>query len=350
FVFFYAALIGFIALTVPTLIAQVGDMYQALVGEKTYEAPEDPVVAEGPEGAMRADSGVESTEPDLTSEKQPDGSVVWFHDRNGNEVYDPGYLKLLVNWMTQMRSKFSDNPDLRHYPIGAEQVQNYISETGEKAVKSSIAAVSSAVYDVFGFLTAFVLIPIYLFYFLMGLTSLRDRVFEHLPGQYRDRVVSILGRIDEATSAFFKGRLLIMVIKGAIIAVVLAIVGLPYALLLGVVTGVGSLIPLVGAVIGLIPAVAIALLDTQSIHLAILTAAVFIVVELFENYALTPWILKDRVGLHPITILVSVFVAGALFGFVGMLLSVPIGSAAKILYKEFVLPEIKALAADKPPD
>ena len=80
----------------------------------------------------------------------------------------------------------------------------------------------------------------------------------------------------------------------------------------------------------------------------LLLAAIFLVIELFENYVLTPWILKDRVGLHPITILVSVFVAGALFGFVGMLLSVPIASVAKILYTEFVLPEIKALAADTP--
>jgi predicted PurR-regulated permease PerM len=72
-------------------------------------------------------------------------------------------------------------------------------------------------------------------------------------------------------------------------------------------------------------------------------------VELFENYVLTPWVLKDRVGLHPVTILVSVFAAGALFGFIGMLLSVPIASVAKILYSEFVDPYVKALAAEKPP-
>jgi len=353
FILFYASLVGFVALTIPTLIAQVGDLYQAAVGERTYAAEDvrDADLAEGKSNApsMKYVPKDAAQRRRISVEEQADGRVVFFHDRNWNGTWDPGYVRALMDWLTKLRKRFSDSPDLRHYPLGAERVQQYLAENGEKAVVTTVNVVGQAVYTLVGILTAFVLIPIYLFYFLMGLTSIRDRTFELFPGRFRDRIIGILTRMDEATSAFFKGRLIIMVIKGALAAAALAIVGLPYALFLGVVTGIGSLIPVVGSVIGLLPAVAIALLDSGSPGLAITVAVIFVVIEIFENYALTPWILKDRVGLHPVTILVSVFVAGALFGFVGMLLSVPIASVAKILYTEFVLPEIRALAAEKPP-
>jgi predicted PurR-regulated permease PerM len=182
----------------------------------------------------------------------------------------------------------------------------------------------------------------------MGLSDIRDRTFAMLPGRYRDRIVLILVQIDEAVSAFFRGRLIIMVIKAVVTSVALAIVGLPYALLLGLITGVGSLIPIAGFLMGIIPAVLIALFDSGSVTLALIVAGIFLVIEIVENYWLTPWVLKDRVGLHSVTILVSVFAAGALFGFVGMLLAVPITSIAKILFCEFILPEIRAFAAEKP--
>jgi len=105
----------------------------------------------------------------------------------------------------------------------------------------------------------FILIPIYLFYFLLGLSSIRDRSFALLPGRHRDRIRSILGRIDEAVSAFFRGRLVIMLIKGLITSVALFLLGVPFALVLGVITGVGSLIPIAGFLMGIVPAAVIAL-------------------------------------------------------------------------------------------
>ncbi|MHC4862074.1 MAG: AI-2E family transporter, partial [Planctomycetota bacterium] len=175
-----------------------------------------------------------------------------------------------------------------------------------------------------------------------------DHTIEHLPGRHRDRIVSVVTRIDEAVSAFFRGRLIIMFIKGVLTAVALWIAGVPFALILGVVTGVGSLIPIAGFLMGLIPGVTIAFLDSGSLGLACVVAGIFVGIEIFENYLLGPWILRDRVGLHPILLIVSVFVGGALFGFVGMLLAVPTAAALKILYLEFVLPEIRLLAAEKP--
>ena len=187
----------------------------------------------------------------------------------------------------------------------------------------------------------------------MGLSSMWERVTENLPGRYRERIVDILQSIDVAVSAFFRGRLIIMVMKGIITAVALIILGVPFALVIGVVTGIGSLIPIAGFLLGFIPAIAITFFDTGSPGTVLIVVAIFFAIEFFENYMLTPWVLQDRVGLHPLTIVVSVFVGGALFGFVGMLLSVPMTSVAKILFQEFVLPEIRSLASElpeKPPE
>ena len=331
FLIFYGLLVLTVVLTVPAFYGQLRELYVASVGDEGFE-----------EGDVNVDAS------DLSVVDPPwDGRIARYRDVNGNGRFDPGYLRKAGVWLEGVFDRLHEKqPEALERAMEAARAR--LLSVGTGAVDSAVGAVSGIVYSVIGFLTFFVLIPIYLFYFLMGLSAMWERVTEYLPGRHRERVVEIMRKIDVAVSAFFRGRLLIMVLKGLITAVALVILGIPFALVIGVVTGVGSLIPIAGFLLGFIPAVAIAFFDTGSPGTVLLVVVIFLAIEFFENYMLTPWMLKDRVGLHPMTIVVSVFVGGALFGFVGMLLSVPMTSVAKILFLEFVLPEIRTLAAESP--
>jgi predicted PurR-regulated permease PerM len=335
FLAFYACLAGFFLMTIPALATQVGNLYDATIGERA--------------AATMADLTDFATPDEIREIVPPWQGWVRFHvDEDGDGKYQPGYARKLAAWVQRLKERFGRTAKSETFREGVEALRKRLLGSSTVALDTAVRTLLDAVYTFFGFLTAFVLVPIYLFYFLLGLSSIRDRTFELLPGRHRERIVTVLTRIDEAVSAFFRGRLIIMLIKGLITTVALWICGVPFSLLIGFVTGVGSLIPIAGFMMGMIPGVAIAFLDSGSFGLAGVVATIFVVIEVFENYLLGPWILRDRVGLHPITLIVSVFVGGALFGFVGMLLAVPVGAVVKILFLEFVLPEIQALAAEEP--
>ncbi|MCU0725346.1 MAG: AI-2E family transporter [Planctomycetes bacterium] len=329
FLFFYAALFGLVLLTVPAFISQAGKLYEAAVGDDAYfgETP--------PAGAVPLAAPWE-------------GAVTHYVDTNVNGRFDPGYARqILVRGRRIFERLQRDQPEAT--AMGLEQVRDRVASTGARAVDFAVGGVAGIAFSVFGILALFVLVPIYLFYFLMGFPGFGGTIRAWLPVRHRERISGTLGRIDEAVSAFFRGRLLIMGIKAVLAGGALAIVGVPFGLVIGILTGLGSLIPLAGFLIGLVPAVALALLDTGSPGTALLVAGIFVAIEVFENYFLMPQILKDRTGLHPVTLLVSVFVGEALFGFVGMIVAIPLASVGKILFTEYIRPEVLALVEDGSP-
>ncbi|MCZ6690069.1 MAG: AI-2E family transporter [Planctomycetota bacterium] len=195
-----------------------------------------------------------------------------------------------------------------------------------------------------------ILVPVYTFFLLLSLGKIRIAVSEHLPGAYRDRILVVAAKIDRSVSAFFRGRLMICLAKGLLIAIGLKICGVKFAFAIGLLAGAGSLIPFLGGIFATVPSIILVLLEAETDPLwpIIGIGIVVIVVEAIEGLVLTPVILSKETGLHPLTLLMSIFIAGEVFGFFGVLLAVPIASIVKILFVEFVLPEIKALAKEKP--
>ncbi|MCZ6601637.1 MAG: AI-2E family transporter, partial [Planctomycetota bacterium] len=194
-----------------------------------------------------------------------------------------------------------------------------------------------------------ILVPVYTFFLLLSLGNIRKTLSEHLPGAYRDRILVVTAKIDRSVSAFFRGRLMICLAKGLLIAIGLWICDVRFAFAIGLLSGVGSLIPFLGGIFATVPSVILVLLDKPDPLWAVIgIGIVVVVVEAIEGLVLTPVILSKETGLHPLTLLLSMFIAGEVFGFFGVLLAVPIASIVKILFVEFVLPEIKALAKEKP--
>jgi len=147
------------------------------------------------------------------------------------------------------------------------------------------------------------LVFVYTFFFLLGLARFKETVQSHLPGRYRPEILRIVGRLDAAYSAFFRGRALICLCSGVLTSIGLWICGIPFWLLLGMGVGVLGVIPFIGVLLGLIPALGLAI-AIGGWHTALGVAVVFAIVQCIEPL-LTPIIISRGVKLHPITVLVA---------------------------------------------
>ncbi len=212
--------------------------------------------------------------------------------------------------------------------------------------RQALEQVVSSIGEVVGTLIQIVLVFIYTFFFLLGLHPFYGRVRRHLPGRYREEILRVLRRLDQSYSNFFRGRLTICITSGVLTSLGLWICDIPFWLLIGMTVGVLGIIPFVGVMLGLIPALTMGFL-MGGWQTALGVAVVFVVVQSLEPL-LTPIVLSRGMRLHPVTILIGLVVGGQLFGLFGAVISVPLVSTVKILSEEFLLPPLRELAEEQP--
>ncbi len=212
--------------------------------------------------------------------------------------------------------------------------------------RAVVTQIAGSVGRIIGTATQIVLVFIYTFFFLLSLHPGLQKAKEYLPGRYRQRILDIVGKLDRAYSNFFRGRLIICLCSGALTSVGLWICGIPFWLLIGMTVGILGVIPFVGVMVGLIPALLLAVL-MGGWNTVIGVLVVFAVVQAIEPL-LTPIILSRGMKLHPLTILIGLLVGAELFGMFGAVIAVPLTSTAKILGREFLLPPLKELAEEEP--
>ncbi len=191
-----------------------------------------------------------------------------------------------------------------------------------------------------GFLLGMVLVPVYLYYFLINSESISAHWGEYLPlraSAFRTEVVSCLTEINSYLVAFFRGQILVTMIDGLLIGTGLSILGLHFALLIGLMVAILQLIPYLGVVLCWIPSVLIAFAQFHDwIHPALVTLVFFIVFQL-EGFVIAPKIVGNAVGLHPMTIIVSMFAWSLIIGgLLGALLAVPLTATLKVLLRRYV--------------
>lgn len=175
-----------------------------------------------------------------------------------------------------------------------------------------------------------VLAPIVTFYLLRDYDRLVARVDELIP-PHRDGIRRGLVEYDGLLSAYLRGQLTVSLSVGALTAIGLLIVQFPYAIFLGAVVAVFNIVPYLGLVLSLIPAVGIALTSGDPAVALIKVAVVYAIAQSLESGIISPRIVGDSTGLHPVWILLAIAVGGFFFGFVGLLIAVPAAVAMKLL-------------------
>lgn len=181
------------------------------------------------------------------------------------------------------------------------------------------------------------LTPVVAFYMLRDWDQVMARLQEMIPRDLVEDTVILLTECDEVLSSFLRGQMLIMILLGFIYALGLTIVGLKLALVIGMLAGLASIVPYLGFFVGIFAATLAALFQFQdAIHL-VYVGIVFGVGQILEGMVLTPWLVGDRIGLHPVAVIFAVLAGGQLFGFVGVLLALPVAAVIMVFVRHLHL-------------
>ncbi|MDU9041345.1 AI-2E family transporter [Pseudomonas corrugata] len=185
-----------------------------------------------------------------------------------------------------------------------------------------------------GWLANLVLIPVVSFYLLRDWDLMMAKIRSLLPRHREDRIVTLAGECHEVLGAFVRGQLLVMVALGFIYAAGLMLVGLELGLLIGMIAGLAAIVPYMGFVIGIGAALIAGLFQFGGdLYPIVGIVAVFMVGQALEGMVLTPLLVGDRIGLHPVAVIFAILAGGELFGFTGILVALPVAAVIMVLVR-----------------
>ena len=245
----------------------------------------------------------------------------------------------LLDWLQQhalpwLQVKFG-LPDgfwrLEHFK---RALSGHVGQTGD-ILGMLLGQATASGRAVLGWMTDLLLIPVVGFYLLRDWDQLALKVRALLPRRIEPVLVRLAGECHDVLGAFIRGQLLVMLGLGVIYAVGLSIIGLDLGLLVGLLAGVASIVPYMGFVIGSCAAVIASVFQHGGMELYPLlgVALVFAVGQSVEGMLLTPLLVGDRIGLHPVAVIFAILAGGQLFGFVGILLALPAAAVIMVMLR-----------------
>jgi predicted PurR-regulated permease PerM len=259
------------------------------------------------------------------SPSPPETETQTSHGADESKVSDPGL------------ARYQNNPYV-------QQSLQYLQEQLPSMVQRTWAFVQTSltgVFGVFGFLFGFLVIPIYLFFFLKESPRIAASWSNYLPlrrSEFKDELVTVLSQINGYLINFFRGQLVVALINGVLLAIGLSILGLQFGFLIGLGFAFFGIIPYVGYIVCYIPAILIAFVQFNDwIHPLWVTIIFFLIVAQIDGLVTTPRIVGNSVGLHPMTVIVSVFLwTLVLGGLLGAILAIPLTATLKVLLQRYV--------------
>lgn len=244
----------------------------------------------------------------------------------------PVYLNAAkTNLEPWLQKNFGVSADIDPAQIQAILTENW-KTTGNFA-KNIALSLSSHGMTVIGWLGNLVLIPLVLFYLLVDWNILLQKISALLPRSLLGKTQEVGADIDAVLAEFLRGQLTVMLLMSVFYATGLWLVGLEFALPIGILSGLLGFIPYLGFGLGLTLAVISGVLQFGNLHDLIPLLVVFGIGQLVESMALTPWLVGDRIGLHPLVVIFALMAGGQLFGFTGVLLALPVSAAIAVGFR-----------------
>jgi len=197
------------------------------------------------------------------------------------------------------------------------------------------------------------LVPVVTFYLLRDWDLMVAEIHRLVPRKAEPTVVRLAGQADEVLGAFLLGQFLVMISLGFVYSFGLWMIGLEFALLIGLLAGMVSFVPYLGSIVGAAAALAAMWFQTGDPVDLLWVVAVFGTGQALEGWVLTPWLVGDRIGLHPVAVIFAVMAGGQLFGFVGVMIGLPLAAVLMVLLnyarERWMLSEAYGPPADDPP-
>ncbi|HSH96244.1 MAG TPA: AI-2E family transporter [Roseimicrobium sp.] len=254
----------------------------------------------------------------------------------------------LPAYAESLRGRFSDW--LAQSPLGMKAKDAWDKEMGasvQNFIGGSLPVVTSwlwlqlsRVASWAGLLAGLALVPVYVFYFLLEKKGIQGNWTDYIPVRdpaIKKEIVFILTSINDCLIVFFRGQVLVALCVGGLLTVLFLVIGLNYAFVLGLMAGLLGIVPYLGVMISIVPAVLLAMVQFGDWYHPALVVMAFILVQTAEGLFISPKIIGDRVGLHPLTIIVAVMTGTTLLGgILGGVLAIPVTAALRTLMMRYV--------------
>lgn len=253
-------------------------------------------------------------------------------------IYLESRLPSLLRWFNRhaipwLEKTFRVDIDRLDMDLISGWLSSYWQEAGT-AAGNVLTRVAQSSMDVLSLLGLIALVPVVMFYLLMDWEKLVDNIRELVPRQHVHKVMLIAAECDEVLSAFVRGQLIVMLLLGIIYAIGLQVIGLKLGILIGLMAGLGSIIPYFGFIVGIVAASVSALFQFGfKIDPLLMVGAVFMIGQVLEGWVLQPYLIGDKIGLPPVTVIFAIMAGGQLFGLVGMLLALPVAAIIMVLLR-----------------
>ncbi|MDH3327235.1 MAG: AI-2E family transporter [Gammaproteobacteria bacterium] len=245
----------------------------------------------------------------------------------------PKYLDWIQNIVLPW---FISNLGISGLELDFAEIKTTIKDHWTKAggvAAGLVGTVSKSGMAIIGWVINIALIPVLTFYMLRDWDILKERILELMPRKSQASVIEIVRDSDSVLSAFLRGQLMVMFALGTIYSIGLWMIGLDFSLLIGMLAGIVSFVPYLGFIVGIIVAGVAVMVQFQDVYQLLPVFLVFGVGQIFESFLLTPLLVGDKIGLHPVAVIFAVMAGGQLFGFFGILLALPVAAVVMVLVR-----------------
>ncbi len=238
-----------------------------------------------------------------------------------------GQLKIMASNLPDYLNQFGTTFDVFKAKVGVESGQKILDNFGNQLYGAASNIFGTAI-NIFGGLFSALIILVISIYLAIQDKGIKKFLSSVTPAEHRAYVASLAERIQNKLGGWLRGQLLLMVIVGALSFVGLSVLKVKFALTLALIAGLFEIVPYIGPILGAVPAIALAFM--QSPILALFVAILYIVIQKFEGYLIVPLIMRRTVGLNPLVVMISIIVGGKLGGILGVVVAVPIVAAASV--------------------
>lgn len=240
------------------------------------------------------------------------------------------YQTLILSLKPQL-SKFIDPADVETLlKENLSELQKNVLSFSQTIIIYLSNIVSSITFGI-------VIVPLILFYLLRDMLIFKENLYTFISKEKKKEFKEILEEIDRIISGFIRGRIIVCFIVGTLIGIGLYFLNLKFALIIGIVSGIFNFVPYLGPIVGVILALIFALGSTWWVLLMIVV--LFVLVNQIEAVFLNPNILGKELGLHPLTVILSMLICGLLLGILGVLVAVPLAAILKVLFFRYLIQE-----------
>jgi predicted PurR-regulated permease PerM len=228
-----------------------------------------------------------------------------------------------------LKEHFGINEELINVDTLKSMLSDNIGKAGS-AADSIFKTILHSGFKIVEWAINLVLIPVVMFYLLCDWNKVLTGIQNLIPRKIEGRVVSLAQESDSVLSAFFRGQLIVMLALGIMYSVGLTVIGLQLGIIIGVTAGLLSIVPYLGFIVGVVIASIAAAVQFGTFNYVLLVWILFAAVHLIENMFLTPKLVGGRIGLHPVAVIFAILAGGTLFGFLGVLLALPVASVVMV--------------------